>query len=43
MLKGFEVRDLIRVIEAVRYGYDRRRVGRLLILNDLSGEEGGGR
>ena len=43
MLKGFEVRDLITVIEAVRYDYDRRRVGRLLILNDLSGEEGGGR
>ena len=43
MLKGFEVRDLITVIEAVRYDYDRRRVGRLLILNDLAGGEGGGR
>ena len=43
MLKGFEVRDLITIIEAVRYGYDRRRVGRLLILNGLPGEEGGGR
>ena len=43
MLKGFEVRDLITVIEAVRYDYDRRRIGRLLILNDLAGGEGGGR
>ena len=43
MLKGFEVRDLITVIEAVRYDYDRRRVGRLLILNGLNGGEGGGR
>lgn len=42
MLKDFEVRDLITVIEAARYGYDRRKVGRLLILNDLAGEEGGG-
>lgn len=43
MLKGFEVRDLITVIEAVRYDYDRRRVGRLLILSDPAGGEGGGR
>lgn len=43
MLKDFEVRDLITVIEAARYGYDRRKVGRLLILNDLADEEGGGR
>ena len=41
-IRKLEVRDLITVIEAVRYDYDRRRVGRLLILNGLNGGEGGG-
>lgn len=44
MLKEFEVRDLVAVIEAVRYGFDRDKFGLILIRPlDLSGVGRSGR